>query len=172
MKPIISTLLVIIALAAAGCSERPSVKTVSLQCGGQGGHWTSYSFTLDKPTDSDQEIFNDEAEIIFYFDRDDCAQGALFGQDDEEGYLFPVGHKTWNELSLSDEPQANTQSVMGLVPITKQEEGLAFWVRTRNGRYVLVRVKNVRPASFSDFASGSTASVDLEWAWGTNAEDK
>lgn len=75
-------------------------------------------------------------------------------------------HKKWDEVSIGDVPHASFESVIGFRPIAENEEGLAFWVKTRNNRYALVRIKSVQAATFSELASGSTAVVELEWAWG------
>jgi hypothetical protein len=108
-----------------------------------------------------------EADLNLYFDGDDCAKGAIFGNDDRKGYLFPVGQKTLSELSLKDVPTDESKTETGIQPITKDKEGLAFWVKTKsaNGRFALVRIKSVQPAAYSDFDSGAKAKVELEWAW-------
>tara|TARA_R110002096_G_scaffold104771_10_gene230725 strand:+ start:6438 stop:6803 length:366 start_codon:yes stop_codon:yes gene_type:complete len=105
-------------------------------------------------------------DINFYFDGDDCSEGALFGRNDTTGYIFPVGQGTWDELSLDDLPQESSESVIGFRPMAKDKEGLAFWVKTKSARFALVRIKSVQPAAFPDFESGKTAQVVLEWAWG------
>jgi len=136
------------------------VKQGSLQCS-EKLLTTAYSFEKAKAASKKRE-----ADIIFYFDDDDCSQGALFGQDDRKGFIFPVGKKSWDEVSLRDLPREDTESVVGFRPITKNKEGLAFWVKTKGERYVLVRIKSVQPASYAELTSGKTAKVDFEWAWG------
>jgi len=145
--------------------SEPDVKTVLLQCN-KAATRTGWSFVTGKMPTSRRE-----ADIILYFDKDDCSQGAIFGSDDEEGYIFPIGHKLWSELSLADVPQEDTKSVIGFLPMTKDKEGLAFWVKTRNDRYALVKIKSVRPSSFSGLSSGHTAEIVLEWTWGKTGQE-
>lgn len=176
MNKIALTLTLTMAVALVGCStvsskkqshqkSKPDVKTVLLQCN-KASTSTGYSFVTGKKPTSRREV-----DINLYFDGDDCSQGAIFGSDDEEGYIFPIGHKLWSELSLDDVPQVGTKSVIGFLPMTKDKEGLAFWVKTRVGRYALVRIKSVQPSSSSELSSGSTAEIVLEWTWGRTGEE-
>ena len=174
MNRIILTLTLIMAAALVGCSPVTSQKphkpesvleTVLLQANKE-AKGSGYSFTTSKNTTSKYE-----SEIILYFDNNDCSQGGIFGADDEEGYIFPIGHKSWSELSLNDVPQVNTKSVICFRPMTKDKEALAFWVKTKVGRYALVRIKSVQPSSFSELSSGSTAEIVLEWTWGRADEE-
>lgn len=176
MNRIIWTLTLTMAVALVGCStvssekqfhqkSKPDVKTVLLQCN-KASTSTGWSFVTGKKPASRRE-----ADINLYFDGDDCSQGAIFGSDDEEGYIFPIGHKRWSELSLDDVPQVDTESVIGFLPITKDKEGLAFWVKTRVGRYAMVRIKSVKPSSFSELSSGGTAEIVLEWTWERTGEE-
>jgi hypothetical protein len=176
MNRIVLTLTLIMAVALVGCSPVTSQKqeplkaesvleTVLLQANKE-AKGSAYSFVTSKNTTSKRE-----ADINLYFDGDDCSQGAIFGSDDEEGYIFPIGHKLWSELSLDDVPQVDTKSVIGFLPMTKDKEGLAFWIKTRNGRYALVRIKSVQPSSYSELSSGRTAEIVLEWAWGRTGQE-
>jgi hypothetical protein len=105
----------------------------------------------------------DQVDIVYYFDGDDCSRGALFGHDDSEGYIFPIGQKSWSEL-VKLKPGANDmESVAAIMPLTNDKEGLAFWVKTSNGEYILARISAVQLASYSDLVSGGTATLELEW---------
>jgi len=174
MNKIVLALTLTMAVTLVGCStvsskkqshqkSKPDVKTVLLQCN-KASTSTGYSFVTGKPTS------RREADINLYFDGDDCSQGVVFGSDDEEGYIFQIGHKPWSELSLDDLPQVDTKSVIGFLPMTKDKEGLAFWVKARNDRYALVRIKSITPSSYSELSSGSTAEIVLEWTWGRTGE--
>jgi outer membrane protein assembly factor BamB len=152
-------------LYAIGCSHKSSMNTITLQCKAEGRNCqTEYSFSKGEIID------NSQVDITFYFDGDDCSQGALFGQDDSKGYLFPVGKKSWKELSILKTPPKDAQSVIGIMPLTREKEGLTFWVKTRSGEYVLARIRSVSPASYSDLLSGGVAALELEWTWTESPE--
>ena len=164
------------AVAVTACSENspqkvegqesaPILQKASLECSGE-MLISPYSFEMAETASKR------EADIILYFDSDDCSQGAILGQTDKKGFLFPVGHRSWDEMSLHDLPQEGATSVIGFRPITKDDEGLGFWVKTKGERYALVRIQSVRPASHSELASGKTAGVDVEWAWGVPEEER
>ena len=106
-----------------------------------------------------------DADLVFYFDNDDCSKGAIFGHDDEKGYLFPVENKNLSEISLEEIPTNESKTKVGLLPITKKDEGLGFWIKTTSGRFVLAVIKKVEPAEFKDIQEGAKAKVELEWAW-------
>ena len=174
MNKIVLTLTLTMAVALVGCStvssekqsqqkSKPDVKTILLRSTRTS---CAYSFVMGKHVTSKRET-----DIILYFDGDDCSQGAIFGSDDEEGYIFPIGHKTWSQLSLDDVPESGTKSVVGFLPMTKDKEGLAFWVKTTNDRYALVKIKSIKPSSYSQISSGSTAEIVLEWTWGRTREE-
>lgn len=104
----------------------------------------------------------DQVDMTYYFDGDDCSQGALMGRDDVPGYLFPVGHKSWREMAKLEPPSKDAESIVAIAPLTKDKEGLAFWVKTGAGEFVLARIKAVQPVTYSDLVSGATASLRLE----------
>lgn len=137
----------------------PTVHRVTLRCEAKGREcFTLYSFTKGVVTALDQ------ADIIYGFDDNDCSQGALSGQGDWRGFVFPVGHKSWKELSTIKVPPKQAQSVRLILPLGKGKEGLAFWVKTRSAGYIVARIRSVQPASYSDLVSGGTATLELEWS--------
>ncbi len=115
-------------LATVGCSNDNATNTFMLECN-MTQTLSSFSFTQGN-VDS-----KEEADISFYFDGNDCSQGAIFGNDDRKGFIFPVGYKRWDEVSLSETPSPGMESVIGLRPITKSNEGLVFWVKTKSGHF-------------------------------------
>jgi RNA polymerase sigma factor (sigma-70 family) len=140
----------------------PGVQRATLRSGEliEGGFDCFLSFTagvLPPPPDPGQ------VDLVYYFDADDCSQGALIGHSDSAGYLFPIGHRSWSELAALGPPSQDSESVAAISPITKDEEGLAFWVRTSGGDDVLARIRAVEPASYSDLVAGGDAAVELEW---------
>ena len=143
-------------------TQEPSVKAVSLECN-KAAQMVAYSFVKEAIATKKQDV-----DLMLYFDGDDCSQGAMFGTDDEEGYLFPVGQATLADLSLNDIPTDESKTEIGFRPITKDKEGLAFWVKTTSGRFALVRIKSVQPAAHADFASGAKAKIELECTWQTS----
>lgn len=150
-------------LLIVGCSSTPDLQTVTLHCKAHEGKcFCFYSFTagvLTTPPANPGGV-----DLLYYFDRDDCFHGALIGQDDRLGYLFPVGSKPWSELVMLKPPLEDRESVAAISPLTKEKEGLAFWVKTKGGQYTLARIKAVQPASYADLVSGGTATLELEWS--------
>jgi Concanavalin A-like lectin/glucanases superfamily len=104
-----------------------------------------------------------QVDLVYYFDGDDCSQGAIIGRDDRPGYLFPIGHKSWEELVKLAPPSDASESVAAIAPLSRDKEGLAFWVKRKSGEYVLARIKTVEPASYSDLKSGVVPTLELEW---------
>jgi hypothetical protein len=138
------------------------VRKVTLRCkdSHSGGVYGFYSFTagvLEPPVRAAQ------VDLVYYFDADDCSQGAIIGGDEEPGHLFPIGHKSLDELMALEGPSKNAESVAAIAPLTKDKEGLAFWVKSRAGVYVPVRIAAVRPTSHADLTNGAAAAIDLEW---------
>ena len=151
---------------ASGSSSNPEASTanvIPLKFGKESQGVSMYSFVKEAYVKDRKGM-----DIMLYFDRDDCAEGAIFGNDDEPGYLFPVGNKAWSELALDKIPEENAKTEVGIMPITKGKEGLAFWVKTTSGRFAMVRIKSVQTASIEDLISSATAKVELEWAWQTS----
>ena len=139
--------------------DQDKVKSVSLE-------WSKlvknagYSFTKESFITKKRD-----ADLVFYFDNDDCSRGSIFGHDDEKGYLFPVENKNLSEMSLDKIPTNESKTKVGFRPITKENEALGFWIKTTSGRFVLAVIKKVEPAEFKDFAKGAKAKVELEWTW-------
>ena len=139
--------------------DQDKVKSVSLE-------WSQlvknagYSFTKESFITKKRD-----ADLVFYFDNDDCSRGSIFGHDDEKGYLFPVENKNLSEISLDKIPTNESKTKVGFLPITKEDEGLGFWIKTTSGRFVLAVIKKVEPAEFKDIQKGAKAKVDLKWTW-------
>ena len=157
MMTITSVLLIV------GCSSSQDVQTVTLECRArQEKCFCFYSFSSGLlPT---PHVEPDKVDIVYYYDRDDCSRGALFGNDDEPGYLFPIGHKSWAELAGLKPAPGDMETVVGILPLTMDKEGLAFWVKAADGQYFLARISEVRPASYSELIAGGTAKLKLQWS--------
>jgi len=162
MKNVYVALAGITVFLGVGCSEVPDVQRVMLRCQAREEKcFGFYSFAAGelKPPLADPG----PVDLVYYFDGNDCSRGALIGHDDRPGYLFPVGHKSWSELMTLKPPAEDRESVGGILPLTKDKEGLAFWVKSKNGQYTLARIKTVYPASHADLVAGQTATLELEW---------
>ena len=161
MRRLCMMIAVAAVLLAIGCSSTPSPQSATLQCRAYGGEFYGfYSLTTGEVT---PPIDPDRVDILYYFDSDDCSQGALIGHDDRPGYLFPIGRKPWSELATLEPPPDDMESVGAIAPLTESNEGLAFWVKRPSGEYVLARIRAVQPASYSDLIAGGNATVELEW---------
>jgi hypothetical protein len=139
-----------------------AIQTVTLQCKARNRECFSfYSFTAGvlatPPSNPDQ------VDLVYYFDKDDCSRGALVGRDDRPGYLFPVGHRSWDELAAINPPSRDSLSVAGITPLTQEQVGLAFWVKARGGQFFLARIAAIQPATYAELTMGKTATVELEW---------
>jgi hypothetical protein len=106
----------------------------------------------------------DQVDLVYYFDADDCSRGALVGRDDRPGYLFPVGHRSWDELAALNPPSKDSLSVAAIEPLTRDQVGLAFWVKARGGQYFLARIAAIQPATYAELVMGKTATVEIEWS--------
>lgn len=159
------------ALGTGGCSSpdrgpAPAGSKRSrgtLECrapAGSGPILSLFSFLLGGPVTSPKQ-----ADLCFYFDANDCAGGALVGHRDEQGWLFPLGRRTWRDLSRGAGPPGDEGSTEGIRPVTKAQEGTAFRVKTTSGRQAVVRIGRVRPATYAELAQGGTARVEFEWRW-------
>lgn len=152
------------ALLLAGCSPAPDVQSAKLRCGNPwdaGGVIGLFSFVegeLGIPPSAPGKV-----DLIYYFDNNDCSSGALLGNADHPGYLFPVGHKPWSEIAELQPPSKDAESVAAITPLTRDKEGLAFWVKTGGGGFVLAKIKSVQPSSYSDLTSGTIPTLELEW---------
>ncbi len=157
------TLIICMCLIWIGCASIPKLQTVTLQCKDPyeaESFIGFYSFTagvLTAPPEPDQ------IDIVYYFDSDDCSEGILLGHYDVPGYIFPIGYKSWKELIKLKPPLENEDSAIAIEPLTKDKEGLAFWVKTNSGEYFLVKIKSIQPATYSDLASGNFPTLEFEW---------
>jgi hypothetical protein len=151
--------------AAPASVTRPerAIQTVTLQCRARNKECFSfYSFTagvLATPPSNP-----DHVDLVYYFDKDDCSRGALVGRDDRPGYLFPVGHRSWGELAALNPPSKDSLSVAGITPLTREQVGLAFWVKARGGQFFLARIVAIQSATYSELVMGKMATVELEWS--------
>jgi len=137
------------------------LKRGSLSCAipyKSGSYIGAYSFTEKNPISPSDN--GDKIELAYYYDADDCSEGAIIGP--VKG-LFPIGKKTWSDLIELEPPTGNDNSVEAIVPITKDKEGYAFWVKAKNNTFILVKIKTVKPASFSDITLGIIPTLEFEW---------
>ncbi len=119
-----------------------------------------FSLSLAAPVNNPKQ-----ADFSFYFDSDDCAGGAIVGHHDTKGWIYPIGKHTWQELRQSSNTPGDGVSIEAIRPITKAQEGFAFWTKTVSGRYAIVRIAKVESATYDDITRGKTASVEFEWIW-------
>jgi hypothetical protein len=163
MRCVCTTTIVAAVLLSVGCSAGPALHRATLQCKStEGKCFSFYSFNegvLPTPPVDARRV-----DILYYFDGDDCSQGALIGHDDRPGYLFPVGHKSWGELAMLSPPAEDSESVVAVKPLSEDKEGLALWVRTSGGEYVPVRIRSIHAVSYADLIAGETATLELEWS--------
>ena len=165
MKQALVTITIGAMLFTVGCSSSLDVHKVTLQSTSdqctENGCFQFYSFTagtLETPPADPGQI-----DLVCYFDCDDCFHGTLFGHEDRPGSLFPIGHLSWHKLKKLTVPTKNMPSVTG-INLTEDNEGLAFWVKTGRGPYILARIKSIKSATYADLTAGGTASVKIEWA--------
>ena len=104
----------------------------------------------------------DVIDLAYCFDEDDCSEGALIGNDERPGYLFPIGYQSWSELVKLKHPLSDEGSIGAIMPLTKDKEGFAFWVKTKNG-FILAKIISLQTVSYSDIVSGTIPSLELEW---------
>ena len=104
-----------------------------------------------------------QVDLVYYYDGDDCSRGAILGNDDEPGYLFPLGSVSRSDLAGLIPPSEGAETVAGISPVTKDREGFAFWVRTQGQGDVLVRLVAVEEASHADLQSGRVPTLQFEW---------
>jgi hypothetical protein len=165
MKRTLSSLLVALLLWTTSCSSVPTIESGSFSCGHAFENQDFIGFFSLEHGELTVPLADvAQVDLVYYFDADDCSRGALMGSDDKPGFIFPIGNKTRDELMKLQPPASDAGSVVAIAPLTKDKEGLAFWLRTGSGEHVLVRIVAVQEASIADLASGTTPSVKLEWA--------
>jgi len=120
-----------------------------------------FSLALAMPVNQSSK----QADLCLYFDSDDCAGGAIVGHHDEKGYLFPIGKRDWRELHQAAIPAVDASSAAAITPVTQAQEGLAFWLKTADGRWAMVRIAAVQPSTYEELLHGKTARVAFEWMW-------
>jgi hypothetical protein len=164
MITLASCLLWVVGLAVSSCGSVPRTEIGSLHCQyafKDGSFIGLFSFALGElpapPGDPAQ------VDLVYYFDADDCSRGALFASDDEPGSIVPVGVRPRSDLAELKRPTDGAETLAAISPVTNDEEGLAFWIRTRDRGYVLVRLTAVEEASYSDLQSGRTPILKFEW---------
>jgi hypothetical protein len=151
------------ALLISGCSSVHDVHTVTLHCKESfkdGSFATHYSFTAGVLT---PPVRDDQVDILYYYDADDCFHGSLMGNDDHGCHLFPIGHQPWSQLVKLSPPSQGSYTVEA-IELTKDKEGLAFWVKGKGPQYVLVKIKSIQAATYNDLVSGDVAMMELEWS--------
>ena len=172
--PTFSATLVLLALMAVGAcscaSNDRAHSSAGIKCGrgilecrapqSDGPIISAFSLSLAGPVSQSKQ-----GDLFLYFDSDDCAGGALVGHHDEKGWLFPIGKYGWQELQQYQKPPAAGVSTEVITPITKAQEGFAFWMKTVSGRNAIVRIAQVQPATYDEVARDKTASVEFEWMW-------
>lgn len=157
--------VVALALLLTGCASIPDRNVASLRCeypwegGGFIGFYSFGANTVTPPVVDPARV-----DLVYYFDEDDCFEGAILGNDDRSGYLFPIGHKRWSELARLEPPSAEGASVGAIIPVTKAEEGLALWVKSGSGSFYLVQITEVQPATCADLVAGLRPTVKFEWS--------
>ena len=73
-------------------------------------------------------------------------------------------HEIGDQYDLDTDQQTEVEeAVVAIAPLTEDEEGLAFWIKTGTGEYVLARILAVQPASHAELVAGATPALELEW---------
>ncbi|MBN2310839.1 MAG: hypothetical protein JXR94_17830 [Candidatus Hydrogenedentes bacterium] len=159
------TFTVAAALALGGCATGRGPHRAVLRCEHpfKGSSFVGgYSFSEGMLTSPVSE--SGQVDLLYYFDGDDCSQGALVGDCDALGCcLLPIGHKPWPELVKLEPPSQDAEWAEGITPLTKEQEGWAFWVRCGPDEFVVVRLERVRPANYDDLVGGAVPSLELKW---------
>ncbi len=162
------SLIHVLALAVCtlyGCAQAPAPNKGTMRCQhpiDPGVVFGAYSFENGEMTGEDDK--NARADVVIYFDGDDCAQGILLASGkDGPGYVFPIGHKTWSALVTLEPPSADSESVPGINPLTKDKEGYAFWAKAADGEFTLVKITKVEPATYDDLTAGTFPTLEFEW---------
>lgn len=151
-------------LLAPSCAAAPDVTVAELTCshpfkaGGFIGLYSLQQGELALPVERVEDV-----DLVTYYDRDDCERGALMGADDRAGFLFPIGHRDWDELEDLEPPAADAPSVEAITPLDSEQVGLAFWLRTGRGEPVLVRIAEVQEATYAELVAGRVPVLALEW---------
>ena len=164
MKPPCLLTSIAVVVLTARCASPPNVQTARLHCSTP---FKARSF-IGLCSFATGEVAlpvedGDRVDICYYFDGDDCAQGALMPAAVGPGHLFLIGHKDWRELAALEPPSDDAESVAAILPLTKEQSGLAFWVKTSGGAWYLARIKRVQPASYADLSSGRFPTLAVEW---------
>ena len=159
----------VVALAlVTACSKQemlPAVRRTTLHCevGDAGARaLTRYSFTDEElvPTARGGSAAVD---LCFYFDADDCSNGALLGHDDRPGLIFPVGRRSLEELIELAPPAVDSATEVAIMPLTRDAEGLAFWLKKSDDEFVLLKIVDVQPTTYAALREGETATLVVEW---------
>lgn len=101
-------------------------------------------------------------DLAFYFDGDDCQNGAIFGYDDDAEVFYSLGRKKWDDL-LGLRKLPDQKPIHGILPVSRELEGMAFLVKMRNNSYTVVRFTEVIPSSWEKLRAGGKARVRFEW---------
>ncbi len=158
----------VLALLLAGCAtvqEVQDVQRATLRCEYP---WKTRSFIgfysfqkgMLSPPISDPDPVN----LVYYFDKGDCAHGALISETAKAvGLLYPIGQKSWSELMDLTPPPKNAKPVRGITPLNESKEGLAFWAKAHSGEFYLVRIRKVEPVAYTDVVAGAVPELEIEW---------
>lgn len=102
-----------------------------------------------------------DPDLTLYFDDVECRQGAILAAE-QTPELYVLGTRTWAELErLTELP--TSEPVRKVVP-TSDLVGVAMLVRRRRGKFAIVRITEVKPATFAEVNAGKAASLAFEWA--------
>jgi hypothetical protein len=160
----IRTSVSLLLLLGSACATAPSVTTADLHCRNRfeaGSFIGLYSLRLGElPMPPDR---NADVDLVYYFDADDCNRGALMGANDRVGCLFPLGRRDWDELAGVEPPTGNAGSIAAIMPLSREQEGMAFWLRTGEGEQVIFRIVEVQEASHADLVAGRYPTLRLVW---------
>lgn len=153
-----------IVFISTGCHKTDPPKAgVVLTCTAKGNECLAmYSFTKNSVVTKE-----DEAELMLYFDGDDCFNGALMGQSDHSGMIYSIGRKAWSELVNYPKPDPNAKSVKYLPLLSGEIVGLGFWFRSRSDRFAVVRINSVKSSNHKELLSGKAAEITFDWCWAT-----
>lgn len=102
-----------------------------------------------------------DPDLSLYWNDDDCAQGAIVASHGAPE-LHVLGAKSWSELAKLTELPAGEP--VRKVALSRDLVGVALLVKRRRGPPTIVRVVEVKPASFAEVNAGKPASLAFEWA--------
>jgi hypothetical protein len=175
MHRLVSALLVVAALAGCSSSEKDAAAdgkadgAAAIASAAQPGRielagvsgpsaGAGWSFAQKRQVGLESQEL---ADLLLYFDANDCKDGAIFGHTDKTP-IHVLGKKTWAEV-------AEVKAVPTTPPVTQlapaaDAAGTAFLVQRRDGSWAAVRLTEVTPATHASLQGGGKAAVAFEWA--------